>query len=362
MRLIYFSPVLYKSYAQRPHYMVRNLLLSRIDRVLWLEPYPTRLPQLLDFRLGLGKRDAIQSSEKLETLLVSALPIEPLPGGAFLNQFLKWRNVRKRLRDFAGDGLCMIGVGRPSQLAVWALDNLPHSRSFFDAMDDFPAFYRGLSAMSMTRRELRVAAMVNEIYCSSHALLDKYRKYGTSAQLMLNGYNMTDLPDPLPPGSRKIIGYIGSIAQWFDWPLVLEIAEALPGVTVRLIGPEFIPRPSKLPANIEIWPECSQSDATQYVRQFAVGLIPFMRSHLTDCVDPIKYYEYRALGVPVWSTEFGEMKMRGERDAVFKIAPGTNWKLAYAGITEAMQMAVEGVPSVRLSFDWTKRFKPLLES
>ena len=49
--------------------------------------------------------------------------------------------------------------------------------------------------------------------------------------------------------------------------------------------------------------------------QFDVGLIPFLKNRLTDSVDPIKYHEYRALGLPVVSTSFGEMPMYAEKDS-----------------------------------------------
>ena len=53
--------------------------------------------------------------------------------------------------------------------------------------------------------------------------------------------------------------------------------------------------------------------------QFDVGLIPFKKTTLTSSVDPIKYYEYRALGLPVVSSAFGEMALRDECDGVYLI-------------------------------------------
>ena len=50
---------------------------------------------------------------------------------------------------------------------------------------------------------------------------------------------------------------------------------------------------------------------------FDVGLIPFKRTELTAYVDPIKYYEYRAMGLPVLSTDFGEMHFHQREPGVF---------------------------------------------
>ena len=50
---------------------------------------------------------------------------------------------------------------------------------------------------------------------------------------------------------------------------------------------------------------------------FDVGLIPFANNDVTAYVDPVKYYEYRALGLPVLSTRFGEMSHRNATDGVY---------------------------------------------
>ncbi len=51
--------------------------------------------------------------------------------------------------------------------------------------------------------------------------------------------------------------------------------------------------------------------------RFSAGLIPFRNNSLTAGVDPIKYYEYRAAGLPVLTTSFGEMALRKSEDGVF---------------------------------------------
>jgi hypothetical protein len=114
--------------------------------------------------------------------------------------------------------------------------------------------------------------------------------------------------------STKILGYVGTIAAWFDWDWVIALAKARPTDVVRLIGPVFTRVPTALPKNIEILPPRPHQAAMEAMRDFDVGLIPFQKSGLTESVDPIKYYEYRALGLPVLSTAFGEMKRReGEK-------------------------------------------------
>lgn len=71
------------------------------------------------------------------------------------------------------------------------------------------------------------------------------------------------------------------------------------------------------PANIKLLPECSHASAIAAMATFSVGLIPFKLNRLTASVDPIKYYEYRALGLPVLCTRFGEMALRDKEPGVW---------------------------------------------
>ena len=48
MRLLYVSPIHAGSYAQRPHFVVRSFLEHGVESVLWVNPYPCRLPQWRD--------------------------------------------------------------------------------------------------------------------------------------------------------------------------------------------------------------------------------------------------------------------------------------------------------------------------
>ena len=124
-------------------------------------------------------------------------------------------------------------------------------------------------------------------------------------------------PKKIFDSKKKIFGYVGTIASWFDWSWVDALARVRPRDEIRLIGPLFNSLRKNMPPNIVLLPPCSHKAALQAMRDFDVGIIPFVRNDLTRSVDPIKYYEYRALGLPVISTNFGEMSFRSEEPGVF---------------------------------------------
>ena len=120
-----------------------------------------------------------------------------------------------------------------------------------------------------------------------------------------------------PSDKPTVLGYVGTIGEWFDWSWLIALAEANPSMCIRLIGPVYVDPPKTLLSNIELLPACDHGAAIESMQKFSVGLIPFKNNELTASVDPIKYYEYRALGLPIVSSSFGEMAGRRNEKAVF---------------------------------------------
>ncbi|WP_338473745.1 glycosyl transferase [Pseudomonas sp. MS646] len=332
MRLIYLSPVPWASFSQRPHHFVHWYHEQTGEPVLWIDPYPTRLPSLNDFRRkppSAGPQH-IAVPPWLRLCQPPALPIEPIPGAALVLKPL-WRKTFRRVAQFCAEGPSMICVAKPSELALQLLARLPDSPAVYDAMDDFPAFYQGLSRRSMARRQAQLIRRVPHLLVSSTALRDRHQAVAKRVELALNACDLQHLApvEQLDLGPKQqVLGYVGTMGHWFDWDLVIALARANPANPVRLIGPVFTPPPGALPANIELIPERAHAEAIAAMATFSVGLIPFKLNQLTASVDPIKYYEYRALGLPVISTRFGEMALRGEAPGVWLVDEGTDLRQA----------------------------------
>ena len=326
MRLVYLSPVPWASFTQRSHRFVEWFHARHGADVLWVDPYAARFPAWRDWRRVAGTRqrgtrDLAPRPAWLSVVKPCALPIEPLRALGPLHAHL-WRRILRAVGDFAAGGDCLIGIGKPSELALRVLQRLPDAVSVLDAMDDFPAFYRGAARRAMEHRTRLVAARVSRILVSSEALRRRFGEHRAKLRLVRNACDVEDLPDAgvrATPAGRPVLGYIGTIGPWFDWRLVTTLAESAPALRIRLVGPTFAGPPRPLPGNVELLPACEHHAALRTMQGFSVGLIPFRRTDLTDAVDPIKYYEYRALGLPVLSTRFGEMARREREPGVFLV-------------------------------------------
>jgi glycosyltransferase involved in cell wall biosynthesis len=321
MQLVYLSPVPWSSFAQRPHKFVEWFHACAQGNVLWVDPYPTRFPSLRDYR-RLSTKEFAQIQKLppwLKVLRPYVLPIEPLPASGLING-LMWRSMLKKIETFVRRNPTILVIGKPSVLALVLMRRLDKITSVYDAMDNFPFFYSGLSRLSMSRRERELIRCVTHVLVSSTALKKRWGEMRPDAQIVPNGLDTSFLPTPKTSGlaqKSSILGYVGTIGPWFDWEWVIALAKARPLDVVRLIGPMFCPAPYALPTNIEILPACTHKDALCAMQDFDVGLIPFKNNDLTASVDPIKYYEYRALGLAVISTGFGEMAFRCGEDGIF---------------------------------------------
>lgn len=352
-RMVYLSPVPWDSFSQRPHKFVEWFHALYGGEVLWVDPYPTRLPGLGDFATRPSPSNPQSRSEPwLKCLTVKALPIEPISGLNVVNRYLR-RALVQEINAFASAGPTSLVIGKPSAFALQLLSGGRFAKIIYDSMDDFPAFYSGLSKRSMQRKERAVVSAVDHVLVSSTLLMHRAQQMrpGGDVRLCQNACAVEVLPpvkqQALRSGSR-ILGYVGTIGKWFDWEMIERLAGCT-DVTVRLIGPIYTPAPFKLPANVEVLPQCSHAQAIAAMQAFDVGLIPFKITELTESVDPIKYYEYCALGLPVITSDFGEMRVHALQPGVFTVHQ--------ADTPSSLTSTVEAALAFRFTLDQIEQFR-----
>lgn len=363
MKLIYFSPISWQQPAQRPHKFVHWFSSKYKAQVLWIDPYPTRLPRRNDLS-RLVKYSYFKPKKEfnpnmpgwLKVICHFALPCEPLAGSELLNR-LFWRKVLDMIHRIRLNDEVIIGIGKPSKLALEVLESHSEIASFYDAMDNFPEFYSGISQRSQNVTEKKILSKVTRLIVSSTGLEEHLVAYRDKMSVILNGFDPEIFPlkQKAEKKKRLVCGYLGTINFWFDWDFIIEFASNNPGLIVRLVGPIYHKAPCALPVNIQILPACCHELSYRCVSEFDMGLIPFKKTKLTACVDPIKYYEYRSLGIPVVSTKFGEMIHREHEDGVFLVDDAVDLQQKLSAVF-AYQSNLEAINDFRKRFAWDVRF------
>jgi glycosyltransferase involved in cell wall biosynthesis len=120
----------------------------------------------------------------------------------------------------------------------------------------------------------------------------------------------------LQKSGKPIIGYSGALAEWFDYPLLMETAKRLPDFEFVLLGINYDGTLDKsgildLP-NIHWLGQKPYADLFHYVWRFDVAIIPFCINDITLATSPIKLYEYFCCRKPVVSTALPEVMRYNE--------------------------------------------------
>ena len=84
---------------------------------------------------------------------------------------------------------------------------------------------------------------------------------------------------------RKVFGYVGMIAEWFDNKAIEVIAEN-PNNQVILVGPCECERIEK--QNITYIGKVEKSEVEKYICSFDICIYPFKKSELLDTINPVK--------------------------------------------------------------------------
>ncbi|MBI5806581.1 glycosyltransferase [candidate division TA06 bacterium] len=115
---------------------------------------------------------------------------------------------------------------------------------------------------------------------------------------------------------KPVIGYLGTIHEGLDAELLLKLAELKKEWTFLLVGPVQSRKMAETPIfnelkgmpNVILTGWLDWAVLPGYLKLFDVGIIPYrLDCEFNKYVDPNKFHEYMAMGLPIVSTSLPEM-------------------------------------------------------
>lgn len=112
------------------------------------------------------------------------------------------------------------------------------------------------------------------------------------------------VPDDIACISHPVVGYFGVIDERLDLELIREAAETHPDISFAMIGPLAKISEEDLPRleNIHYLGMKSYEILPNYLKAFAIAMMPFALNDATKFISPTKTLEYIAAGKPIIST------------------------------------------------------------
>ncbi|MGD8450463.1 MAG: glycosyltransferase [Phycisphaerae bacterium] len=250
----------------------------------------------------------------------------PLLGAQRVNAWSarRARAVRRQL-----DGL--LDWDRAAALVVspvWApwLDSLPFRAVVYDCIDE-PSVHvprASLHDMYMRWEAELVARADGAIVTAEQLATDLRRRRPDLPQLMVrNGVDAERFAalaarDPQPtdlPTERPIVGFVGAMYDWLAWDLMAETIRAVPELDFVFVGPHdgrgAVEKIAGLP-NVHLLGRRPYERVPAYVRAFDVCWVPFQPGDVATAANPVKIYEYLALGKPVVTTPVADTDTFGD--------------------------------------------------
>jgi hypothetical protein len=194
-----------------------------------------------------------------------------------------------------------------------AAERLSWTKVVFDRCDDFTTLPES-DARVIGALEQRLLKLCDHAAYVNEDLYNLERSQVADAQLIGHGVDFAAFASARPlegerhptPAAisglkRPIVGFYGTMDDYrMDKELLIKIAKRIAPATLLLIGLEQLDLSRvKAEPNVIHIPPLPSGDLQEYVANFDVGIIPFLRNEFNRFCNPTKLKEYLALSFPV---------------------------------------------------------------
>jgi uncharacterized SAM-binding protein YcdF (DUF218 family)/glycosyltransferase involved in cell wall biosynthesis len=311
------------------HQEIMSRMAAQGHRVLFVENTGVRAPKVRDLprvrqRIRNWWRGTKGFRQERPNLFIYSPLLLPLPYfwlARWINRWLLSRALR-RWMEAVGFTRPILWTFLPTPLALDIIRAVDPQVTIYYCIDDLASSSPG--ARKIVGSEERLFKQADLVFVTSERLRERAARYRDDVHLFPFGVNLERFeevrraagnpPEDLRPLGRPVIGYVGGLHQWVDQPLVAAVAERLPEMSFALVGPAQTDVSAlERCANVTLFGQRAHPDLPRYVKEFDVGIVPYLLTDYTANVYPTKLNEYLSMGIPVVATDLPEIR-RFNRD------------------------------------------------
>src|SRR5947207_6652846 len=293
-------------------------------RVLCVENTGVRAPKVRDLprvrqRIRNWWRGTKGFRQERPNLFVYSPLLLPLPYfwlARWINRTLLSRAMR-RWMEAVGFSRPILWTFLPTPLALDLIHVVDPQVTIYYCIDDLASSSPG--ARKIVSSEERLFRQADLVFVTSEKLRDRAARYSDRVHLFPFGVNLDrfdavrqsgeEPPQDLQRLKKPVVGYVGGLHQWVDQPLLAAVATRLPEMSFALVGPAQTDVSTlERCANVTLFGQRAHPDVPRYVKQFDVGIVPYLLTDYTANVYPTKLNEYLIMGIPVVATDLPEIR------------------------------------------------------
>lgn len=292
VKILYFMNVDWSWIRQRPH-IIAQMLDQKYDLTVLYPSYLTR-PWRMQKKTQKTNKCIGVFRPPFETKVV---------------MFQKM--VQKKMKKIIGkiEQYDVIWLSSPEYI-VYVPENYK-GKIIYDNMDDIVKLQTdNIMANKMKTTQNIALERANAILVTSNYLYNKLPEViQDRTYLVRNGClkkQIFKIQTSVSNKKQYLIGYIGTISEWFDFELLSRFLKKSPEFKLELFGPNLIPIPSDQRIH---WNGIIEHERLpKAIESIDCLIMPFLINEITLAVDPVKLYEYIGFGKCIVSIRYPEIE------------------------------------------------------
>lgn len=314
--ILYISPIDWFWIRQRPQQICLALAKSFEVDYFGLSPWKKDVNHII-----MSNGDSLKKILKHGNLTIFRKKIIPgnvrhpllkkISNALFLRPYFK-KLFRKTNYD-------TIIITKPEQINFFPRELLDGKYIIADFMDNYSEFLKAGEKKKYLKDEKNLISCADKIITSSayiaRQLKMKYSLNLDDISVINNGVDSglfnqrinIDTYETKEKSNVKVVGYVGAISKWFNFRDLIFVARSLPKVEFKIAGPIKISISDfDFPDNIKFVGSIPYDQVSKFISECNVMIMPFIINDLVKAVNPVKIYEYLALGSKIVIPKYTE--------------------------------------------------------